>query len=357
MSHYEQRLEHDLNSIRSGISDLGKTISNGLSNAIEALLSSNKELSYQTVLGDHPINRKVDELNLECHRFIAKHLPSAGHLRFISSSLRTIILMERLGDYAATISKEAAHLDYELAGAFRDDLQVMAYDALEMLSNAVKAYEDQDEALAKETSDVAKKVDREFLLAYSDLVSSEKVDLHRKDLFARLNIINLIERVSDQAKNLCEEVVFTRTGKNKQRRRFKLLFLDKKDDGATQIAVALCRKFYADRIIANSAGLLPSGGLRSDVVEMCQKTGLDLSGLDPSPFDISQTEWKSHDIFICINSSIGDFMPKVPYGCCVVSWKTPNEDNLVDLFHFLSEKVSSVVQLVRGPAVEATPLV
>ena len=236
MSHYEQRLENDLNSIRSGISGLGQTVHTGLSNAIEALLKGNRELSYQTILGDHPVNRKVDDLNLECHRFIAKHLPSAGHLRFISSSLRTIILLERLGDYAATISKEASHLDTEVGGAFRHDLQVMAYNALEMLASSVKAHEDQDDVLAMETSRVAKKVDREYLLAYSDLVAPEMVDLHRKDLFARLNIINLIERVSDQSKNLCEEVVFTKTGKTKQRRPFRLLFLDKKDDGATQIA-------------------------------------------------------------------------------------------------------------------------
>ncbi|NQV72510.1 hypothetical protein HQ496_05260 [bacterium] len=354
MSHYEQRLEHDLNSIRFGIAELGLTVHTGLSNSIEALLTQNADLAYSTILGDHPVNRNVDALNQECHRFIAKHLPSAGHLRFISSSLRTIILMERLGDYAATISKESVHLDIDLQGSFKNDLQTMAYNALEMLADAVNSYKEQDAVLAQKTTDVAKKVDREFVMAYSDLVELDASELERKDLFARLNIINLIERVSDQAKNLCEEVVFTKTGKTKQRRPFRLLFLDEKDDGATQIAVSLCRKFYANRVTANSAGLHPSASLRSDVHEMCTTKGLDISGLDPSKMNTSDNTWKTNDVFICIDVKTSDFMAKVPYGCSVVNWKTPDAADTATLFAFISEHVESLVQLVRGPATQST---
>ena len=354
MSHYEQRLEHDLNSIRFGIAELGLTVHTGLSNSIEALLTRNEDLAYATILGDHPVNRKVDALNQECHRFIAKHLPSAGHLRFISSSLLTIILMERLGDYASTISKESVHLEIDLQGSFKNDLQTMAYDALEMLADAVASYKEQDEALAQKTTDVAKKVDREFVTAYSDLVELDASELERKDLFARLNILNLIERVSDQAKNLCEEVVFTKTGKTKQRRPFRLLFLDEKDDGATQIAVALCRKFYADRVTAHSAGSNPSSSMRSDIHDMCASKGLDISGLDPSKMNTSDNAWKRHDVFICIDADTSDFMPKVPYGCSVVKWNIPAAADTSTMFAFISEHVESLVQLVRGPAMQST---
>ena len=349
MSHYEQRLEHDLDSIRSGIALLGSTVHQGLSNSVDALLTSNVELAYATILGDHPVNRTVDALNHECHRFIAKHLPSAGHLRFISSSLRTIILLERLGDYAATVAKESAHLEKEVQGAFRNDLQVMAYNALDMLGEAIRSYQEQDDALAKQTITVAKKVDREFVLAYADLVSLESDEFDRKDLFSRLNIINMIERVSDQAKNLCEEVVFTKTGKTKQRRPFRLLFLDQKDDSSTQIAVALCRKFYSDRVTAFSAGLEPGPGLNPAVATMCSSKGLDLSGLDPSVLQKDDESWRSSDVFICIDSKIHDFMPKVPFGVSVVNWSTLEAVDTTTLFHFIADKVEALVLLVRGP--------
>lgn len=349
MSHYEHRLQSDLDAIRTGISQLGRDVHAALTNAVKALLDRNDELSYATILGDHPVNRSVDRLNLECHRFIAKHLPSAGHLRFISSSLRTIILMERLGDYASTIAKESVHLEDEPRGAFRNDLQSLAYDALDMLASAIKAYEAQDANLATQTSSIAQRVDREFITALGDLVSIDKAHIQRKDLFANLNIINLIERVSDQAKNVCEEVVFTVTGQTKQRRPFRLLFLDKTDAGVTQIAVALSRKYYADRVISQSAGSHPSADLKSDIRAMCQAKGLDLSGLDPSLFMVEGADWRSADVIVCIDEDVSTFMPKVPYGRAVVRWNTPKDSDTEGLFRFISERLETLVLLVRGP--------
>ena len=226
MSHFEIRLQTDLDAIRNRIFGLGTTIHQSLSNAVSTLFAPDSELAYATVLGDHPINREVDALNLTCHRFIAKYLPSAGHLRFISSSLRTIILLERLGDYAAKISRESVHLEQKLEGSFMQEVQVMSYDALEMYSKALQAYQEQNQELALATMRDAKIVDRDFRKAYSDLIGPDKETLSTRDLFSRLVIINQIERVSDQAKNLCEEVVFACSGQTKQRRPYRLLFLD-----------------------------------------------------------------------------------------------------------------------------------
>ena len=53
-----------------------------------ALLTLDRDLAYATVLGDKPINREIRELDRLCHAFVARHLPSAGHLRFVSSVLR-----------------------------------------------------------------------------------------------------------------------------------------------------------------------------------------------------------------------------------------------------------------------------
>ena len=152
----------------------------------------------------------------------------------------------------------------------------MASDALEMLAQALKAYELQDANLAAETAKLAKKVDRDYVLAYSDLLVPEGGNLSRIDQFGRLVIIRQIERVSDQAKNLCEEIVFAQTGETKQRRRYRLMFLDAQDDGMTHMAVALCRKYHADRIQADSMASQRADAIRADVRELCENKGLDL---------------------------------------------------------------------------------
>ena len=350
MSLLEQRLANDLQDIQSGILRLGRGVHKALSHAVQGLLTGNKALSYQTVLGDHPVNREVDALNLKCHRFIAKHLPSAGHLRFISSSLRIIILIERLGDYAVTISREAAQLDSPLQGSFKTDLEKMGSDALEMLEQALTSYGNQDAALAEATSGMARKVDRDYVLAYSDLLVPEGANLSRSDQFGRLVIIRQIERVSDQAKNLCEEVVFAETGETKQRRRYRLLFLDSKDDGATQMAVAICRKYHTDRIQADSMGSKPADAIRSDIRQLCEERGFDLSGLDPSNTYQDKANWAGHDVVITIDSDISDYVDRLPYGLVPIRWDLPSDALLESTFQVISGQVDDLVHLVRGPA-------
>ena len=350
MSLLEKRLANDLQDIQSGILRLGHAVHRALANATQGLLSGDRTISYQTILGDHPINREVDALNLKCHRFIAKHLPSAGHLRFISSSLRIIILIERLGDYAVTISRESVQLGTPVHGTFKDDLETMASDALGMLMQSLTAYERQDVALAQETAGLAKGVDRDYLLAYSDLVESSGSNMSRSDQFARLVIIRQIERVSDQAKNLCEEVVFAGTGETKQRRRYRLLFLDTSDDGPTHIAVAVCRKYHADRIQADSLGAHPASSIQEEVRVLCEQRGLDLSGLDPSGLYEDPALWSGHDVLVTINSDITDYLDTVPYGVVPVRWDIPADASVDTIFQVMTGHVDDLVHLVRGPA-------
>jgi len=350
MSHYEARLEHDLNDISDSIFRMGEAVESNLRNSLSALFSKDRTLAFNTMLCDHPVNREAEALNLKCHRFIAKHLPSAGHLRFISSSLRIIILLERIGDYAVTISKEAAHVEKGVRGQFKEDAVEFANDASNMLTSALKAYSDQDTELARKTIKKARKVGREYFLAYSNLVDPENVGLTTSDLFARLVVIRQIERVNDQAKNLCEEVIFAETGQTKNRRRFRLLFLDKKDDSATQIAVALCRKFHGDRIKAFSAGSHPENNLDDKTLTFCDSRGLDMSGLDPSLADGASNDWKKADVFICINCDIDDFQLTLPYDASAIRWGFAEGTDLTTLFRDLSDHVDDLVHLVRGPA-------
>lgn len=62
MSHYEQRLEKDLEHIRGEVSDLATSVKQAVKNSIHALLTANQDLASATILGDGPINRKIVRL-------------------------------------------------------------------------------------------------------------------------------------------------------------------------------------------------------------------------------------------------------------------------------------------------------
>jgi len=110
MTHYEERLEKDLVRLREGVATVGNKVQQALEHAVRALLERDHELAYDTVLGDMPINRDVRAMDRHCHVFVARHLPSSGHLRYVSSVMRLNVALERIGDYAVAISREAVQL-------------------------------------------------------------------------------------------------------------------------------------------------------------------------------------------------------------------------------------------------------
>ena len=87
MSHYEKRLEEDWANIQHHLTKVSGQVEQAIVNAIEALLQRDAELAYATILADNPINRAFESINQLCYAFVARHLPSAGHLRRISSIL------------------------------------------------------------------------------------------------------------------------------------------------------------------------------------------------------------------------------------------------------------------------------
>ena len=122
MKHYEKRLEQDEQDIRDNTAAIAAMVGEALKNAVHAVRTGNKKLANLTVLGDGEINRAVREVDRDCHRFIVRHLPSAGHLRLMSATIRAVIALERIGDYAVSISRVATRLssppDHNLAAVF-----------------------------------------------------------------------------------------------------------------------------------------------------------------------------------------------------------------------------------------------
>ena len=124
MTHYEERLEQDLAAIRERVRDITQRVDVALAHATKALITGDRGLANETILGDLVINRRVRKLDGRCHAFVARHLPSAGHLRFVSAVMRLSIALERIGDYAVVIARELGQLDQEPS----ETLKAQAFD-------------------------------------------------------------------------------------------------------------------------------------------------------------------------------------------------------------------------------------
>ncbi|MBL8424059.1 MAG: hypothetical protein JNK06_11285, partial [Candidatus Accumulibacter phosphatis] len=110
MSHYEERLERDLSQIKQQVALLAGLVEKSLDDAVHALLADDDRLAHATVLADNRINAVSNELDRLRMAFIGVHLPTGSHLRLMGAVVHANVALERIGDYAVTICREAVQV-------------------------------------------------------------------------------------------------------------------------------------------------------------------------------------------------------------------------------------------------------
>jgi len=319
MSVYEARLQRDLDQIHDLVTTLAERVEQALENAVQVVFSGNEELAYRTILGDAAANRLSRELDRRCHAFVALHLPSAGHLRRISSTLRVNLQLERIGDYAVIISREAVQLSARPRGTVARELEMVANDVRRMLHQSVEAFKDGNGEVARATMHLADDAEHTMDQLYDDLMSGERApDL--KDLVAIFAIYSTLKRVWDQAKNICEETVFAVHGETKPAKIYKVLFIDEDNSCLAPMAEAIGRKSFAERAVYSSGGRAPAAQLDPSMVAFLDNHGLDLTQVKPVAFDPKPGKLSSYFVIVSLQGSVKSYLPKVPFHTSGLSW-------------------------------------
>jgi phosphate transport system protein len=319
MSHYEERLEEDLGRIRSRIAGMADDVTQGLRNAVHALQTGNHKLAAQTILNDHPINRTMREIDRLCHAFIAVHLPTAGHLRLLSSAIRANIAIERIGDYAVTIARVSEQLSTPPHGSLGRELERVAGEAQLMLSQAVEAFNTLNADAARATMVLEQEMEYDLDTVYGELTSNSDREAVR-DLMAVFIVLTHLKRVADQAKNLCEETVFAVTGQTKAPKVYNILFVDEDNSGLSQIAEAVARKTYPESGNYSSGGRQPAGAIDPVVARFLDEHGMDISEARPAPLELTHQELVSLHIIVSMQGPARDYFGKIPFHTTALEW-------------------------------------
>ena len=353
MKHYEKRLEQDEQDIRENTAAIAALVSDALKNAVHAVRTGNQKLANLTVLGDGEINRAVRAVDHDCHRFIVRHLPSAGHLRMMSATIRAVIALERIGDYAVSIARVATRLssppDQQLATAMDN----MAADSAEMLEKAMAAFVEGNAEQAMAIKVMANQVERLQAGALDDLAHGH-AERTTDDLFAMFTLYSMLERVSDQAKNLCEEAVFSATGKTKAPKVYRILFLDREGSKLAPMAEALVRENFPNSGKYESAALVPAEALDPDMVKYMTARGIDVSGVKPHALDKGQLELAEYHVIVSLQGPIGNYIPDIPFHTATLEWdvaQSPDDASLdyEAVYRTLSVELRLLMERLRGP--------
>ena len=206
---------HQLSVLNSKLIEMGKLCENAIQSSVKALLDGNTAAAKEAAGLDDEIDHKEREIESICLKLILSQQPVAGDLRQISSALKMITDMERIGDQAADIAEIVPHLKghtpAECVG-----IKNMSEEVIKMVTSSIDAYVKKDIELAQRVIKNDDIVDDYFLKIKSslvDVISEKKQDgEYAIDL---LMIAKYFERIGDHATNIAEWVEFSITGVHK----------------------------------------------------------------------------------------------------------------------------------------------
>jgi phosphate transport system protein len=348
MSHLEERLQRDLDEIRSELASQSKTIQTAIKDAIRAVQTGDHELAYSIVLNDHPINRHMRRIDRLCHSFIAVHLPSAGPLRQLSAAMRVNVELERIGDYAVTISREALRIGSLLKGEFALAFDQLCDQAQLMLDQAISAFNELNAEKARSTMPLVGPVETALNEIYMELMhGGENGEL--KQRFAMFVIFAHLKRVMDQAKNLCEETIFAVTGEQKAAKVYNILFISS-DSHLSQIAYAVAHKGHS-----NTSNLICTGSTTANLDEETTEFLLQ-SGAAPSPeavralSSIPSHELAQQHVLISLDAPPERYFDEIPFHSVALLWDVTESSaaGLEELYRDIALRMRDLMQLLRG---------
>ena len=176
-----------------------------------ATVKSN-EISSLEVRIDHK-ERDIESL---CMKLLLQQQPVAGDLRVISSALKMISDMERIGDQAADIAEILQYIT-DAEAESKSHIAEMAAAAGRMVTDAVSAFVSKDPQQAKAVMAYDDQVDGLFARVKEDLTAmileNPKNGENCLDL---LMIAKYFERIGDHAVNIAEWVMFSLTGRHEK---------------------------------------------------------------------------------------------------------------------------------------------
>ena len=207
-------IEKELHELKDKLLRIGALVETQLDRSIKSLVERDTPLAKVVINADHEVNTLEVEIDEECIRLLALRQPEAGDLRFVTTAMKIVTDLERMGDLAVDISERALELNEEPVLKPYIDIPRMARAASEMLREALDAFVNKDAQMAWEVLDKDDFVDDLNKQIFRELLTYMIEDPHTISRAIRISYISkYLERVADHATNIAEMVVYLVEGK------------------------------------------------------------------------------------------------------------------------------------------------
>lgn len=214
--HISKRFNQELEEVRNQVLKMGGLVEQQVNDGLVALLNGDSKLAQQVIDDDKKVNEMEVAIDENCTEILARRQPAASDLRLMVSIIKTITDLERIGDEAEKLGKNALQI-------FSDDgtppqsleLRHLGESVKKMLNRSLNAYArmDVNEAINIIQSD--KEINSEYDNVSRLLIVKMMEDPREIKNALRISwCARALERIGDHSKNICEYIVYLVKGKD-----------------------------------------------------------------------------------------------------------------------------------------------
>ncbi len=206
-------LDRELRDIKDNVLRMGAMVEDQIRATLKALVAHDAEAATAVIRGDARINEAQRQLTTMVSTTIATQSPVARDLRFLIALDHVSYELERMGDHAGSVAKQARKLAPEPPLANYMDMPEIGELAAQQVHDILRALVDIDEAAARQVAQRDDLIDDLYHRTFDTVLvlmreSPANVDRGTRILFAT----HYLERIGDRVTNIAEDVVFLATG-------------------------------------------------------------------------------------------------------------------------------------------------
>ena len=207
------KFDSQLEKLNLELITMGALCEDAISASVKGFLDDDDALCQKVVETEDEINRKERDIESICMKLLLEQQPVARDLRVISSALKMISDMERIGDFAADIAEIVTKGGRTGTGYHIELIDRMGRAVIRMVDEAVLSFTNSDLELAKKVCKSDDEVDNLFNGAKNVLLDCIRNDEKLAERALDLMLVSkYLERIGDHATNIAEWVIFSITG-------------------------------------------------------------------------------------------------------------------------------------------------
>ncbi|WP_242346141.1 phosphate signaling complex protein PhoU [Anaeromyxobacter terrae] len=208
-THTDKTYEAELRDLRDRLLEMGGLVERAISASVRSITERDSALAEQVKEGDREINRMEVAIDGACRRVLALRQPAASDLRFITTALKIVTDLERMGDLAVNVAERALDLNKTAPIAPLHDLSRLAEMSEAQLKHALDAFVTGDVAKAEDVMRSDAHLDALYLKIFNDLLAMMMEDSRNiRRATSLMFAAKHLERFGDHATNLAEMVVY-----------------------------------------------------------------------------------------------------------------------------------------------------